>query len=100
MHTFLPTNSTNHQRLPSPVEEDLSKAKIWEDSEQQSNAVPEATQNQSTSAVAKGKGRWREDVDAGEDVQPEYTATSYPPLGEEDEESRRVEEVNGNECPQ
>ncbi|KAF8590988.1 hypothetical protein K439DRAFT_1611630 [Ramaria rubella] len=79
---------------PSPVEEDLAKASAW-DEEDTSTLV---------SSKWKGKGKQRDEDENEEDEDDEdddvtvnggnsrRTSNEYPPVGEEDIESRKVEQ--------
>ncbi|GBE81575.1 predicted protein [Sparassis crispa] len=82
---------------PSPVEEDLSRARPWEDEE------TSMVHSSSSDAVRRGKEREVEVEPApetlyaneGEDAFSEGASTSvdeYPPVNDEEAESRRVEE--------
>jgi len=95
--------SSTHQPLSSssqpssPIEEeDLSKRAIWENED-----------SQLVSSKWKGKGKapiQADDEDEEEDNEiavsdgSHVTPTSYPPLDEEELETRRVEEVSTSTC--
>jgi hypothetical protein len=77
---------------PSPTEEDLSKPSAWEE------------QATSTLVPSRWKGKGKQEVDEEDDDDDDDTDTidgdsvpgrgvSYPPVAEEDLESRKVQEV-------
>lgn len=74
---------------PLPIEEDLAKASAWDD-EDTSTLV---------SSKWKGKGRQRDDDDDDDDRtvngdRMQSDSGEYPPIAEEELESRKIEQVN------
>lgn len=100
-------SSSRHESLPlpslppSPTEEDLGGASVWRDGDGDWDEEGEDYERRPGNGIGKGKQKQRvQEISLDEEEESEGAVTptlegggGYPPLKEDEEESRKVEEV-------
>lgn len=100
MASLVPSGSQKHEPLPSlppsPIEEDLTRAAVWSEAEDEEDENDESLvpNNDPGRSILKGKGKDLPRVVVG-DVDSARTdiGNGYPPTQDDEEESRKIEEV-------